>query len=110
MTEEGKSGENEDDQRLENEKLANELANELIDLANNKMGTGIHPIIIASAFRQAAANFTAFANAQSAEDPLAAEHITKEFLGMLKFYESRHRGEASPMTSLAQLVEQAKSE
>ncbi len=110
MTEEGRSGENEDKQRLENEKLANELADELINLANNKMGTGIHPIIIASAFRHAAANFTAFANAQSAEDPLAAEQISKEFLRMLKFYESRHRGEASPMSSLEQLVEQAKSE
>ena len=109
MTEEEKNGETEDNQRLDNEQ-ANELANELINLANNKLNAGIHPMVIASAFRHAAANFTAFANAQTTDDPLATESIMDSFLAMLKFYESRHRGEAGPMTSLEQLVKQAKSE
>ena len=86
MTEEGRSGENEANRRLENE-----LANELIEFANNKMAAGIHPIVIASAFRHAAANFTAFAYAHSTDDPLATESIMEEFLRRLEFYDNHHR-------------------
>ena len=105
MTEEGRSGENEANRRLENE-----LANELIEFANNKMAAGIHPIVIASAFRHAAANFTAFAYAHSTDDPLATESIMEEFLRRLEFYDNHHRGETSPMTALERLVERVKSE
>ena len=105
MTEEGRSGENEANRRLENE-----LANELIEFANNKMAAGIHPIVIASAFRHAAANFTAFAYAHSTDDPLATESIMEEFLRRLEFYDNHHRGETRPMTALERLVERLKSE
>ena len=105
MTEEGRSGENEANRRLENE-----LANELIKLANNKLDAGINPTVIASAFRHAAANFTAFANAHGTDDSLATENIMEEFLRMLEFYENHHRGEAGPMTALERLVKQVKSE
>ena len=105
MTEEGKSGENEANRRLEND-----LANELIDFANHKLAAGIHPMVIASAYRHAAANFTAFAYANGTDNPLATESIMEEFLRMLEFYENHHRGEARPMTALERLVEQVKSE
>ena len=105
MTEEWKSGENEANRRLENE-----LANELINFANNKLASGIHPIVIAAAYRHAAANFTAFAYAFGIDDPAATESIMDEFLRMLGFYENHHRSEARPMTALERLVEQVKSE
>ena len=54
MTEEGRSDENEASLRM---------ANEFVEVANNKLATGIHPMVIASAIRHAAANFTAFAYA-----------------------------------------------
>ena len=105
MTEEGRSDENEANRRLENE-----LANELIHFANNKLAAGIRPTLIASAIRHAAANFTAFANAHGTDGPLATESIMEDFLRMLEFYENHHRGEARPMTALERLVEDVKSE
>ena len=42
------------------------IANELVDFANNKLDTGILPMVIASALRHAAANFTAFADVWTA--------------------------------------------
>ena len=41
-----------------------ELANELINLANDKQAAGVDPTAIAAAYRHAAANFTAYAYAQ----------------------------------------------
>ena len=104
MAEEGRSGENEDNRRLENE-----LANELINFANNKLDAGINPTVIASAIRHAAANFKAFAYAQG-NDPLATESIMEEFLRRLEFYENHHRGEARPMTALERFVKQVENE
>ena len=105
MADERRSGEDAADQRMETE-----IANELINFANNKLGAEIHPIVIASAMRHSAANFTAFAYAHGTDDPLPVEGIMKEFLGMLENYENRHRGEARPMTALERLVKQVESE
>ena len=105
MTKEGKSGENDANRRFEIE-----LANELINLANDKQAAGAHPTVIAAAFRHAAANFTAFAYAHGTDDPLATESIMEDFLQALEFYDKRHRGEAPPKTALERLVEQAKRE
>ena len=103
MTEKGRSGEKEVDRSLEVE-----LANELINFANDKQAAGVHPAVIAAAFRHAAANFTAFAYAP--DDQLATEMIMGDFLQALEFYDMRHRGDAPPKTSLEELVEQAKRE
>ncbi len=101
MAKEGRSGENEASLRI---------ANELVEFANNNLDAGIHPVVIASAFRHAAANFTVFAYAHGTDAPLATESIMEEFLRMLEFYENHHRGEARPMTALERLVKQVKSE
>ena len=69
-----------------------ELANELINLANDKQAAGNHPTVIAAAFRHAAANFTAYAHAQGTNKRLATKRITKDFRQQLEFYEKRHRG------------------
>ena len=105
MTEEGRSGKNEANQRSDIE-----IANELITFANDKQEAGIHPTVIAAAFRHAAANFTAFAYAHDTNKPLATERIMEDFLLTLEFYDEQHRGKAPPMTSLEKLVKQVKSE
>ena len=101
MTEEGRSDENE---------ASLSMANEFVDLANNKLATGIHPMVIASAIRHAAANFTVFAYAHGTDDPLDTRSIMEEFLRLLEGYDKRHRGEARPVTALESLVEQVKNE
>ena len=87
-----------------------ELANELINLANDKQAAGADPTAIAAAYRHAAANFTAFAYADDTNKPLATERIMEDFLLTLEFYDEKHRGKAPPMTSLEKLVKQVKSE
>ncbi len=101
MTKEGRSDENEASLRM---------ANEFVDLANNKLASGIHPMVIASAIRHAAANFTAFAFAHGTDDPLDTRSIMEEFLRLLEDYDQRHRGEVRPVTALERLVEQVKNE
>ena len=70
-----------------------ELANELINLANDKQAAGADPTVIAAAFRHAAANFTAYAYAQGSNKRLATKRITKDFRQQLEFYDKRHRGD-----------------
>ena len=85
------------------------IANELIEFANNKLGAGVNPMVVASALRHAAANFTAFA-CRATDDPLDTESIMEDFLRSLQFYDSHHRGEARPMTGLERLVKQVEEE
>ena len=87
-----------------------ELANELINLANDKQAAGAHPTAIAAAFRHAAANFTAYAYAHGTNDPLATESIMGDFRQALEFYDERHRGNTPSKTSLERIIEQAKRE
>ncbi len=100
MAEEERSGENE---------VSLNIANELVEFANSKVDAGVHPMVVASALRHAAANFTAFAF-RATDDPLDTESIVGDFLQFLQFYDSRHRGEARPMTALERLVEQVKND
>ena len=101
MTDEGKSDENQASLRM---------ANEFVDFANNKLAPGIDPMVIASAMRHAAANFTAFAWAHGTDDPLDTGSIMEEFLRFLEGYDKHHRGKARPVTALERLVEQVKNE
>ena len=101
MTEEGRSDENEAGLRM---------ANEFVEIANNKLASGIHPMDIASAIRHAAANFTAFAYAHGSDDALDTAGIMEEFLPLLEYYDKRHRDKARPMTALERIVEQVKKE
>ena len=101
MTEEGRNDDNEASLRM---------ANEFVEVANNKLATGVHPVVIASAMRHAAANFTAFAYAHGTDDPLDSASIMEEFLRLLENYDRRQRGEARSVTDLERLVEQVKNE
>ena len=94
-----------EEERSGQEEVSLGIANELVEIANNKLDAGIHPMVIASALRHAAANFTAFAFSATG-DPLDTESIMEDFLRLLRLYESHHRGEARPMTGLEKLVKQ----
>lgn len=86
------------------------MANEIIVLANDKLETGLHPLVIADALRHAAANFTAFAFAHGTDDSLDQEEVVRDFVQMLDYYDSRHREGQTPQSGLEQLVEQVKNE
>ena len=86
------------------------MANEFVELANNKLSTGVDRVVIASAIRHAAANFTAFAYAHGTDDPLDSASIMEEFLRLLENYDRRQRGKARSVTDLERLVEQVKNE
>ncbi len=94
-----------EEERSDQEKVSLGIANELVEFANSKADAGVHPMVVASALRHAAANFTAFAF-RDTDDPLDTEGIMGDFLQFLQFYDSRHRGEARPMTGLEMLVKQ----
>ena len=70
-----------------------ELANELINLANDKQAAGADPTAIAAAYRHAAANFTAYAYAHGTNERLATKRLTKDFRQQLEFYDKRHRSD-----------------
>ncbi len=80
-----------EEERSGQEEVSVDIANELIEFANNKLGAGVNPMVVASALRHAAANFTAFAF-RATDDPLDTESIMKDFLRFLQFYDSHHRG------------------
>ena len=101
MTEEWRNDDNEASLRM---------ANEFVEVANNKLSTGVDPVVIASAIRHAAANFTAFAYAHGTDDPLDSASIMEEFLSLLENYDRRQRGKARSVTDLERLVEQVKNE
>lgn len=86
-----------------------DIANELIEFANDKLQTGVDAVVIAAALRHAAANFTAFAF-RATEDPLDTEEIMEEFFRFLHYYDTHHRGGAHQMTPLERLVKQVEDE
>jgi hypothetical protein len=98
-----------EEERSDQEKVSLGIANELVEFANSKVDAGAHPMVVASALRHAAANFTAFAF-RDTDDPFDTEGIMGDFLQFLHFYNSRYRGEASPMTGLEMLVKQVEGE
>ena len=102
MTEEGRRDDNEANVRM---------ANEFVEIANDKLAAGIHPLDIASAIRHAAANFTAFANVHGTDDALDTASVMEEFRQWLENYDKLHReNKARPLTDLERLVEQVKNE
>ncbi len=74
------------------ETLSIQIANQLINIANNRMQEGIEPPAIAAAMRHAAANFTAFVevnmNPGGTADP---SPYIEEFVNMFGYYLERHQ-------------------
>ena len=65
--------------------------------------------ILASAMRNAAANFTAFAETRD-RGTVDVGAIVEEFRQMLDYYAQLHRQQLQPATGLERLVEQVKKE
>ena len=86
------------------------IADAFIELANAKLDAGIRPLLIAPAMRHAAANFTAFAQANETDVSLDTDDILAEFRQWLESYDSHHRDRARHMTPLERLVEQVDKE
>ncbi|NQU72043.1 MAG: DUF3144 domain-containing protein [Rhodospirillales bacterium] len=101
---------NQSSEQSNEKELGVHMANEIIILANDKLETGLHPLVIADALRHAAANFTAFAFAHGTDDVLDRDEIVRDFVQMLEYYDSRHREGKAPISGLEQLVEQVKNE
>ncbi|MBT4888136.1 MAG: DUF3144 domain-containing protein [Rhodospirillales bacterium] len=74
------------------EELSTYLANEIVSLANSKLGAGLSLSSIATALRHAAANFSAFSHIQNNEDPLQQETLKQEFSDLLNYYLELHAG------------------
>jgi len=98
------------DEPQSEKELGVHMANEIIVLANDKLETGLHPLVIADALRHAAANFTAFAFAHGTDEALNREEVVRDFIQMLEYYDSRHREGMKPLSGLEQLVEQVRNE
>ena len=85
------------------------IANELIEFANDKREEGHHPLVVASALRHAAANFTAFAF-HGAGEALDGTGVLEDFSRFLAFYDDHHRQRLQPMTDLEKLAKQVENE
>jgi hypothetical protein len=91
-----------------------ELANKIIDLANQSLADGMAPNVIGSGLRHAAANFSAFVYHRSGgggDEALNA--VVEDFLQPFEYYLSRHapqQPEHEPAGGLSSLIEQAKRE
>ncbi len=97
-----------DTQTQDAETLSVQIANQIVNIANNHIEEGFPHAAVAAGLRHAAANFSAFAfhHGGGADKP---EAIVEEFIGALEFYLDRHQPQPDS-ANLQQLVEIAKNE
>ncbi len=92
--------------------LSVQLANQIINVANNRLEDGMPPVLIAAGLRHAAANFSAFVFHHSGgggEDELSG--IVGDFLQAFEYYLERHAPVVpEPAGGLNDLIERAKRE
>jgi len=91
--------------------LSIQLANQIINLANSRLQDGLDPLDIAAGMRHAAANFSAFAVANSRkEQELDPLRFAEEFVQTFDYYFERHRKATAPTSGLEALVRQVRDE
>ncbi len=88
--------------------LSVQIANQLVNIANNHIEEGFPLEAVAAGLRHAAANFSAFAFHRSGGGA-NPEAIVEEFIGTLEFYLDRHQPQPET-ANLQQLVDIAKNE
>lgn len=89
--------------------LSVQIANQIVNVANARLGDGIAADDIAAGLRHAAANFSAFAlNAQ--QNPPDPTQVVEEFVRFFDYYLKRRKAEKAPTAGLQQLIDRAKSE
>lgn len=91
--------------------LSVQIANQIINLANNRLQDGLDALDIAAGLRHAAANFTAFtvANAAGGED-MDPTVFADEFLQIHAYYLDKHRESLAPKNGLEALIKQVRDE
>ncbi|MEQ9560138.1 MAG: hypothetical protein RIG67_30550, partial [Rhodospirillales bacterium] len=93
--------------------LSVQIANQIINVANTRLESGLPPEVIAEGLRHAAANFSAFVAQHTDPEAIAEGHITEEFHHMLEYYAQVHGGQNAqpqPAAGLHQLINQVKDE
>lgn len=93
--------------------LSVQIANQIINVANTRLESGLPPEVIAEGLRHAAANFSAFVAQHTAPEAIAEGHLTEEFHHMLEYYAQVHGGQQEqpkPAAGLHQLINQVKDE
>ena len=92
------------------ETLSVQVANQIINIANDRHEGGFSVDEIAAGLRHAAANFSAFAYFRSENKGLDPNAIADEFVNLLTQYLERHQPTEQPAHGLFQLIEQVKNE
>ena len=91
--------------------LSIQLANQIINVANNHLEEGMRVDAIAAGLRHAAANFSAFAHHRNGGNEEQLGPIVEDFLQMFEYYLDRHAPQQSRTSGgLTDLIEQAKKE
>lgn len=91
--------------------LSIQLANQIINLANNRLQDGLDPIDIAAGMRHAAANFTAFSVvATPGGGDIDSTVFTEEFQQIFAYYLEKHREAVAPKSGLEALINQVRDE
>ncbi len=91
--------------------LSIQIANQVINMANSRLEEGLDPSDISAGIRHAAANFSAFAVANS-ERPQDVDptFFAEEFIQMFAYYLEKHSEAIKPTTGLEALISQVKDE
>ena len=93
--------------------LSVQIANQIINVANTRLESGLAPEAIAEGMRHAAANFSAFVAYHMDLEAISDGRLLEEFQHMLEYYAQVHGGppqEQQTPTGLHQLVNQVKDE
>jgi hypothetical protein len=87
-----------------------QIANQIINLANELLEQGVSSAEIASGIRHAAANFTAFDFFQNNEPTKDPNVPVEEFISQFEYYLSAHKPKEPQDRGIMQIIEQAKNE
>ena len=91
--------------------LSIQIANQVINIANTRLEEGLDPVDISAGMRHAAANFSAFAvaNSERPED-VDPSFFAEEFIQMYTYYLEKHSEAVKPKSGLDALINQVKDE
>lgn len=89
--------------------LSVQIANQIVNVANARLGDGVGADDIAAGLRHAAANFSAYALNANRNPPDPAV-VVEEFVRFLDYYLKRHKAQKAPTAGLQQLIDRVKSE
>ena len=91
--------------------LSIQIANQVINIANTRLEEGLDPVDISAGIRHAAANFSAFAVANSDKpEDVDPTFFAEEFLQMYAYYLEKHSETVKPKSGLEALISQVKDE